>query len=72
MPTQPSGEKSINSRRLIGLVVSKGGVGLIDRRIGVTAMLTSTEGMTKSTKPEGSAVSKSACAITMPSVCTII
>ena len=72
MPTHPKGEKPASSRKLIGLVVSNAGVGLIDSKIGVTATLTKTDGITNRTKPEGSAVSKSACAITMPKVCTII
>ena len=56
----------------MGLVASKAGVGLIDSRIGVIATLTSTEGMIKRIKPDGSAVTNKAWLATMPKVITII
>ena len=60
------------SRRVIGLVVSKAGVGLIDSRMGAKDNEISTDGMMNKTKPPGSAVSISACALTMPTICTIM
>ena len=56
----------------MGLVLSKAGVGEIDSRIGAKAMDTSTEGITKSRKPEGSGISRIACAEMMPTICTIM
>jgi len=72
IPKHPSGEKLASWRSVIGFVVSKAGVGLIDSRMGVIAIETSTDGITKRTKPDGSAVSSNAWLATIPSVCTII
>ena len=72
MPVQPSGDTIKRCRRLIGLVVSKLGVGLIDSRIGANETEISTEAITKVSYPAGSPTSSSACALTMPIICTIM
>ena len=72
MPTQPRGEIAIICRRLSGLAVSNAGVGLIDSRIGANDSEISIDGMTNSTNPPGSATSISDCAVTMPTICTIM
>ncbi len=72
MPTQASGDASIN--RLSGkrLVVAKAGVGRIDSRIGAKASDTSTEGMMKRMKPDTSPRTRMYCAVTMPPIWTIM
>ena len=72
MPTQPSGEVRKSCARLIRLVVSKAGVGLIDSRIGAKATDTSTDPSTKRKKPDVSGISSMACAAMMPTICTIM
>ena len=72
MPTQPKGEISNRALRLSGFDVSKAGVGEIDRRIGAKEIDTSTEGMMKRTKPDGSPCDRIHWEMMMPSVCTNI
>ena len=55
-----------------GRKLEAAGVGLIDNRIGAKASEIRTDGMMNKTNPPGSAVSISACALTMPTICTIM
>jgi hypothetical protein len=53
---------------LIGFVVSKAGVGVIDNKIGAKEIETKTEIKTNSSKPLGSPISNKSCAATMPAI----
>ena len=68
MPTQPKGEVENNFLILIGLVVSKAGVGVIDNKIGAKEIDTNTEINTKSSNPPGSPTSNKSCAATISRV----
>ena len=72
MPTQPRGDARNSLRMLIGAIVSNLGAGVVASSIGVNATDTRTDGMTNSTQPPGSPKFIRNCALTSPSICTIM
>ena len=72
MPAQPKGEMRKSARNERPFVVSKVGAGVGARRMGMKAKDTSTDGITKSTKPEGSPTFRMAWLAMMPTICTIM
>ncbi len=72
IPAQPSGDMRNSSRNGRRRVLSNAGAGVGARRIGMKAKDTSTEGMMKSAKPDGSGTLISTWLAMIPSICTIM